>query len=439
MSEDSHKPQLEASLQRVADRAVTAEFETWITQFKDPRTGEYVGPLGLRINFPCTGALRQVRVDAPKAKVLECFTFEDWVFLGDYDAFFDRKGREIAANITLRTSLASRLKDRSAVEFLTHDQVREADNVNFEYPAYVEPKRIRMSDSASPLSIELRTPSYPSLVGVSGAAYDWSLKISGLHSDSSELALKTLIEVSTSLFIELEMSIGLSCQLQRSFDADWVKEDWDVGEEPSGSPRFPMLRYPHEPVAQYLYAGSMGFSSPLLEYLAYYQVVEYFMPAYNFSGMVRRLRNALKDPRFDLADDAALGKVVESLTRGSKSYLSEREQLRVVMRECVDDDIIRDYFSRHPNGLKALGNKDRIAGVRAINLSNTHMKLTDQVADRIYDLRCRIVHAKESAELNAPLWPFGGESKRLRYDTQLVKFLARKVLIASSRPASWIS
>ena len=56
------------------------------------------------------------------------------------------------------------------------------------------------------------------------------------------------------------------------------------------------------------------------------------------------------------------------------------------------------------------------------------------VAKRIYAIRNRIVHTKGGFEEREPLLPFDPETRYLRHDIELVEFLARKVLVASSRP-----
>ncbi|MFI1994878.1 hypothetical protein [Actinoplanes sp. NPDC020271] len=73
----------------------------------------------------------------------------------------------------------------------------------------------------------------------------------------------------------------------------------------------------------------------------------------------------------------------------------------------------------------------------SINPGDSHTSLVHQIADRIYSLRCRIVHSKDSHADTEPLHPFGPEAKRLRHDLHLIRFVAQHVLIAASKPASW--
>jgi len=67
-------------------------------------------------------------------------------------------------------------------------------------------------------------------------------------------------------------------------------------------------------------------------------------------------------------------------------------------------------------------------------------KLTNQVANRIYDLRNRVVHAKEDggpAVGVEVLLPFSAESERLTADVALIRFIAQKVIIADRRGPLW--
>jgi hypothetical protein len=79
-----------------------------------------------------------------------------------------------------------------------------------------------------------------------------------------------------------------------------------------------------------------------------------------------------------------------------------------------------------------------MAGVRIIQPRDKNSSIVAQAADRIYDLRCRIVHAKEDGSYVEPLRLFEVNSdKVLVHDLELVRFVAERVLVASSRPASW--
>jgi hypothetical protein len=55
-------------------------------------------------------------------------------------------------------------------------------------------------------------------------------------------------------------------------------------------------------------------------------------------------------------------------------------------------------------------------------------------AERIYDIRCRIVHAKSEFDNAGPLLPTDPEAQHLGHDIELVRYLAGKALQKSRRP-----
>ena len=57
-----------------------------------------------------------------------------------------------------------------------------------------------------------------------------------------------------------------------------------------------------------------------------------------------------------------------------------------------------------------------------------------EVSERIYEIRCRIVHSKASEGDFDVLLPYSSGIKKLNFDLELIEFISRKVLIASSRP-----
>jgi hypothetical protein len=64
---------------------------------------------------------------------------------------------------------------------------------------------------------------------------------------------------------------------------------------------------------------------------------------------------------------------------------------------------------------------------------NKSADLRNDIADRIYDIRCKIVHTKSDREGQIEMiLPFTYEAEYLTHDVELVKFVAKSVLISSS-------
>jgi hypothetical protein len=63
--------------------------------------------------------------------------------------------------------------------------------------------------------------------------------------------------------------------------------------------------------------------------------------------------------------------------------------------------------------------------------------MREQLADRIYDIRCRIVHTKEDVK-RGRIMPFTKEGVLLRqFDLPVIGTVANKVIIANSKKLSF--
>ncbi len=69
-------------------------------------------------------------------------------------------------------------------------------------------------------------------------------------------------------------------------------------------------------------------------------------------------------------------------------------------------------------------------------LGNQNADFRNDVADLIYDIRCKIVHTKgEEREGEFELLlPFSKEADLLQLDIELIQYLAQQVLMAASTP-----
>jgi hypothetical protein len=302
-----------------------------------------------------------------------------------------------------------------------------------------EPLRLQVDHrSIEGLSILVQKPPPVALrIACSARTNSWSVVLTGITAGRHDDALRLLREISTSFFIDLDLSYGVAFRLKKEVAKEFAYERTDDERALTTPPRFPELVHNDDAASLYLYARSM-WQVPLLEYLAYYQVLEFFMPQYARQASVHKLRDVLRDPRFDYNDEVALGRVIEMLVDRSRTSSNEREQLKATVLRCLEPGVLTQYFEGHPRGAAAMSDSKWIADVRTVKPKEPGATLVEQVSDRIYDLRCRIVHGKDGGNgRGEPLRPFGPESKLLAHDLALIRFVAQRVLLTSSGPASW--
>ena len=96
----------------------------------------------------------------------------------------------------------------------------------------------------------------------------------------------------------------------------------------------------------YWYARS-AVKMPLLQFLAFYQLIEFYYPTYSQIDVRRRLKTILKDPTFRGDKDTDIGKILSTIQiNRSGAFGDERSQLKVTLTECIDADSLREYFRK---------------------------------------------------------------------------------------------
>ena len=176
------------------------------------------------------------------------------------------------------------------------------------------------------------------------------------------------------------------------------------------------MEYDEIPVSLYWYARSAT-GMPLLQYLAYYQVIEFYYPTYSQAEARKRIKNILKDPAFRPDKDADIGKIL-SLFNYRGRLGDEKTQLKATISECVSIEDLRNFISSDDNRRDFFQSKHKGISTNKILLENENVDLITQVCNRVYDIRCKIVLTKEEShgETLDILLPYSKEAEQLIYD-----------------------
>ena len=168
---------------------------------------------------------------------------------------------------------------------------------------------------------------------------------------------------------------------------------------------------------------------PLLQFLAFYQVIEFYFPTYYQAEANRKIRAILKDPTFRSDRDADLGRILGAIQLNrSGGFGDERSHLKATLVECVDADGLRQFLEENEERKSFLSSKAKGLTEHKLPIANPGLDLRNDVADRIYDIRCKIVHTKSDSRdgeveqaqllslpgpLGPPLRPAGGRAEGL--------------------------
>lgn len=107
-------------------------------------------------------------------------------------------------------------------------------------------------------------------------------------------------------------------------------------------------------------------------------------------------------------------------------------QLEATLRECIETTELRAFLVSHEKQAEFF-QKGKEVKAKRLSLNSNRSDIIKETAERIYQIRCRIVHTKVSAEDedDSPLLPYTEEERFLYFDIRLIKFIAFKVITSS--------
>jgi hypothetical protein len=399
--------------------------------------------LFIHVEMPNGPTKRPLVLDYDGASRFLNTDFENVKFLGDYDAVQFTNSQSLEALLRAGGPVPLRLHTLPGAQRIADEErptLFDAFGMaEFESP---RPTRIELGDKwcvtfrSNPgdhWHVEVGSAS-TGLLSILGRSYlraGQSIRINGINAPRHEGALRVLERVANAVLFECEVKYGIVAILAHARRRRYVKLR---GKPPSEPPLAPRFQYQKDAFSLYSYACSAQ-GMPLLQYLAYYQVLEYYFPSYARREVLDRLRNQIKDPDFQLEEDAHLGRLIDIMRRYGAGYGNEQEQLKATVRACVEEDQVKSLLVEE-NFEEYFTQVSRIKGLSRLNLKDRREDMRDQVSRRIYDLRCRIVHTKDEATDRVPelLLPFSAEANSIGPDIELLKYIAQRALIANAVP-----
>jgi hypothetical protein len=264
---------------------------------------------------------------------------------------------------------------------------------------------------------------------------DVTIKIGGLNISKNQQASDILEKLANSLFFQIEGSIGFSLMLETYYE-----EPLRIRSVPSTRSKatviFPKYEYDRDPLNLYWYAKSAS-EMPLLQFLAYYQVLEFYFPTYSRKETSKVVTNILKDTTFDPNRDLDVNKVISAvLSRMGRGYADEKQQLRATIQACVESEEIRQFIEERDYIKDYFRSDFKKLSPLKVSVDNKELDLKDQIAERLYDIRCKIVHTKSGEAEAERIIPFTEEESLLPIEIDIIEFISRKALVSGSSKLS---
>jgi hypothetical protein len=429
-NQSSPSPAVSTSLQAVQRRAEAASLDCELILERGDE--DLSDEAYLRLRFPNGRGERRRLIDESRADALIGTAFENVIFLGDYEAIADRATGHIEVSIANASPGASiynvpRFWQLPGAEVFDADEQsgKETDGANGIVRRAASPESWRLTATSETTTIEISPPSTLATALLRGPARS-TLKIIGAPSRTHDEAVAVLERYGHAFLFDLDVVHGVSARMTR---ARVPRRRVRVGKSET-KPQFPRNHYAHQALDLYQYGRSAA-GLPLLEYLAYYQAVEYFFPYFAREQTIHALRATLLNPAFNASEDADLNRLI-GLT-STRNFLAERDQLRATMRASISAADLREFVESSEEVREHFcSKKQAIKGVLPIQINGTYPDLREQAADRIYSIRCRIVHAKQDGGGvgDDVLLPSSAEVHSLQADVELMRLVAQRALIA---------
>lgn len=180
---------------------------------------------------------------------------------------------------------------------------------------------------------------------------------------------------------------------------------------------------------------NLGMSSdvPELQFLAFYQVLEYFFVTLSDEKLYAQLASRVNDPQFRIAPQW-LDRIIQDVT-DHKRQTDETEMLKMVMARYVDQKTLCDAIDRIHAGIgqKLYWNKiDRFGTSLSVSKEPNHT--IGDVARIIKAVRNALVHSSDRHERAQRHLPFSESSALVRKEVPLLRFLAERVIVGSAVP-----
>ena len=355
---------------------------------------------------------RWLGIDEEEAKKLLALPFEHYSFLDRYDAFASFNEGVIEA--ALESASGGPAGPRRFAGVGPQDEL---------------PNPIMAVEGSSGERISIGRPSDAAEIML--GAEKMTLRIEGLEISQHDQAYRTLEILANAILFELDgrRRSSLALRRRRNFSrAGAVRAQAPLPES------FPASEFDPEPMSLYWYARS-AVRMPLLRFLAYYQILEFYFDQHSQAEARQRVANILKDPAFSPHRDRDITRVLTASHRGGQRYGDERAQFKSTVRACADPNLMREYLFEKRNKKFFERKTDGLTDT-VVRSTMTDNELLDETAQRLYDIRCKIVHTKESGggEELSLLLPFSPEAEKLGRDTDLIHMIARGALINGSRP-----
>lgn len=180
----------------------------------------------------------------------------------------------------------------------------------------------------------------------------------------------------------------------------------------------------------YYYQQALATDNPVLEFLSFYQVIEYFYEIVSQEDLIEGVKRKITHPQFSSKNKNGIKDLVKYI-KGSENRYTEQNALHLVLKKYLNKDKLKkdlkeyDYDYYH----YLINENVNFADAPSLKIGEKESFIY-KLAQRIYMIRNSLIHSKEG-EKNAYI-PFSDNEEELIKQLILMRFVAEQIIINDS-------
>ena len=184
------------------------------------------------------------------------------------------------------------------------------------------------------------------------------------------------------------------------------------------------------------YQRGMSTDDPVIQFLSFYQVLEYYFDSVSDKLLYDKLSQRINDPKF-LTSQSNLDRVIKDILSHTKETTHETIKLKLVLDKFIDETELIEFIKAYEKHLdNNLYSKKYTVFGKDIEVKFLSGHVFGNIATRIKTIRNALVHSSDSFERDQRYIPTTSNENIIRIEIPVIKYLSEKVIIASGRQFS---
>lgn len=259
-----------------------------------------------------------------------------------------------------------------------------------------------------------------------------TIKIYNLNESNIEATIKRTTPLIEACLFELSYMKSITYFLSEGWDSSHTKISPFTYGEQCGDNSLPLPRsnFRSDPIK--FYQRGMSTEDPINQYLAFYQVLEYFFIEVSDEQLYNKISRRINDPKCSTTPKN-LDRIIQDVIDFNR-ITNETEMLKTVLDKFVEEGEIIDFIKSYEDYLKKkIYTKKRNIFGEDLQISISKGYVISSTAKLIKTIRNALVHSSDRYERVDRYIPGTSSENMIKLEIPLIKYLSERIIIGSSK------